>query len=882
MKKFFIILGSIFGLIVLALILLPIIFKDDIRKAIDDQLAANLNAQVYYDADKFSLSLIRNFPNVSVRLGDFGVVGNEPFEGDTLVAVKRFELTLDFWSLFGDIRVNKIALDEPSIFVLVLPDGRANYDIAMPADSTAVDEPETAEASAFKLTIDRWEITNGRLVYYDQSMPFYLVLNGLNHSGSGDFEADVFDMVTTTSIERVSLGYDGVEYVTNKRVTADATIAMDLANMKFTFRENRFTVNNFAMQADGWVSMPAEDIDMDITFGGKDIDMKSVLSLIPGAYEEYLEGITAYGTVAFDGYVRGTYNDTSMPAVAANFQIDKGRIAMKDAPVPVENINLKAGFNYPSADLSLTSFNVDFGCTLAGEPSRLKLDFKNLDDYTWAVDLQTKADLEKLAPHLPLDGATLKGKIAAQLTTAGRMSDVEAERWEKLPTSGQLNIDGFLYQGDALPQGFGMSKVDAGFDPAKIELRTFAATAGKSDFALDGRLTNYLAFVLGKGEVLVGNLNFRSNLLDANEWMTEEEVPAETNTEESAPLEVVRIPQNIDFVLASNIEKLVYDNLDMTQFTGRITIRESAIKLDNTGFNLLGGKFTLAGGYDSKPDDPLFDFKFGIKELSIPESYKAFVTVQQLAPVAEKMTGAFSTDFRLNGALGQDMMPQMMSLSGGGLIQIADAALKDVKMLDAVQQVAMLKSGGNSTTAGGTMATLKDVLLSAEVKNGRVHVKPFTLNIKGNPAVISGSNGIDGTLDYAMAMKVPSGEVGQAVNQALSGLTSKIGVSQAVADFVDVSLGISGTYDNPKVKLLSANSSSGSGTSSLQATVKQQAAEKIAETKQALTEQATAKVDSAKAEVKAKVTEEVKKAEEEAKKKAEDKAKELLKKKVGG
>ncbi|MEQ8680753.1 MAG: hypothetical protein RID25_13405, partial [Cyclobacteriaceae bacterium] len=93
MKKVFIILGSFFALILLAAVLLPIIFKDDIRAAIDKEIKASINANVYYDTDAFGVTLFKNFPNITASVGDFGIAGIDQFEGDTLLDVKQFEIT---------------------------------------------------------------------------------------------------------------------------------------------------------------------------------------------------------------------------------------------------------------------------------------------------------------------------------------------------------------------------------------------------------------------------------------------------------------------------------------------------------------------------------------------------------------------------------------------------------------------------------------------------------------------------------------------------------------------------------------------------------------------------------------------------------------------
>ena len=106
MKKVFIILGSFFALLLLAAVLLPIIFKDDIRAAIDKEIKASVNANVYYNTDAFGVTLFKNFPNITASVGDFGIAGIDKFEGDTLLDVKKFEITLDIMSVISGDKIS--------------------------------------------------------------------------------------------------------------------------------------------------------------------------------------------------------------------------------------------------------------------------------------------------------------------------------------------------------------------------------------------------------------------------------------------------------------------------------------------------------------------------------------------------------------------------------------------------------------------------------------------------------------------------------------------------------------------------------------------------------------------------------------------------------
>ncbi|MCR9067164.1 MAG: AsmA-like C-terminal region-containing protein, partial [Cytophagales bacterium] len=201
---------------------------------------------------------------------------------------------------------------------------------------------------------------------------------------------------------------------------------------------------------------------------------------------------------------------------------------------------------------------------------------------------------------------------------------------------------------------------------------------------------------------------------------------------------------------------------------------------------------------------------------------------------------------------------------------IADASLSGSKVTSAITSLANLKGGTK-----GESVKIKDVIMDAEIKDGRLHVKPFEVNLGGYKTTVSGSNGIMGDLDYRLKMDIPSGAAGEALNSALASFT---GGKSVVGENIKLNIGLGGTYDDPKVKLLGSESSEGGSAAKAAA-------------KAALDEQkakAEAELAKKKAEAEAKAKEELarkkKEAEEKAKaeaeklkKQAEEKAKDALK-----
>src|SRR5690606_14312310 len=153
---------------------------------------------------------------------------------------------------------------------------------------------------------------------------------------------------------------------------------------------------------------------------------------------------------------------------------------------------------------------------------------------------------------------------------------------------------------------------------------------GRTDLNLKGYVTNYLGYALKENETLKGQMDFYSKQVDLNEFMSDTETP---DTTASEPLEIIEIPKTIDFVLNTTVDKILYDNLTLTNGKGQVVIRNGILDLNNLSFNTLGGQFVLNGNYNTQDiTRPTFDFGIDISSLSVSQAFESFVTVQKLAP----------------------------------------------------------------------------------------------------------------------------------------------------------------------------------------------------------------------------------------------------------
>jgi hypothetical protein len=521
-----------------------------------------------------------------------------------------------------------------------------------------------------------------------------------------------------------------------------------------------------------------------------DANVKAKLNLAELTKMVPTQGMELKGIFAVDANAKGVYDSVRkiIPAIDVSMRLDGGYAKASQFPLPLEDIHFISTVKNSSGKMAETFITVkDFAMVMEGEKFAAELLLQNLDDYTWDLKVNGGIDIEKMTKIFPLEGMALAGKVKANIETKGKFSDVNAKRYDKLPTSGSASLKDFKFNSKTLAYAVGISQAEATFNPQKIELKNTRGTIGKSDFSVDGSVSNYIGYVFGK-ETIKGNMNFNSTLLDLNEFMTESTEPAKKDT---ASFGVIPIPQNIDFTLHSDIKTVKMMEYVLTNANGDVILREGVANLSGVKFNMLGGSFGVSGVYNTKDiNHPKYDFALKIENLSIQQAANSFSVVKTYAPIAGLVNGNFGTDFKINGELGQDMMPKLNTITGAGLIKIAQASLTKSNLVSSITSLTKLNNTDN--------VSLQDVLMSATITDGRLSVKPFNVKFGDYVTTISGSSGLDKSIDYTIKMMVPAGQLGSQFQGFLNQATG----SQNSTSEIPVTIGLTGLFSAPKTTLL--------------------------------------------------------------------------------
>lgn len=798
-------LGITFIVLLIAIILIPILFKDQIKQMVIDEVNKSLNAELALgDID---LTLLSTFPNTTVFLYDLSLTGKDDFEGVELLRLDELEATVGLWSIIGgdQIKVNSIHARGLDAEVLVLANGKANYDIVQ-SDSTQKEE-ETS-SSNFKLALQEYSLDSVNVTYNDMAGGMYAQLVNLQHKGNGDLTSNTVHLKTNSNIDQLTFSFGGIDYLSEVKTALDVDLLMEFqeSSSKFTLEENKVQLNNFGCSFDGFYAMHENHADMDIVIDASETNFKDLLSLVPAFYQTGYESMLTQGDLKLDGFVRGKMDDTNLPGWDFNMKLDKGSINYPDLPGKIEPVYLaansafKGGENLDAMTVDVDQLKANFGENHLHIGAQLR---SLLTDPFFKVSADSKINLATLKNYVPTDSSSsYTGMLTSDVALRGNMSDLEKEDYESFEATGDIIVEDMVFQSDDFKQAIHLLKMDLAFQPKQLNLTAFDAKIGSSDFQATGSFQNYFGYFL-REEVLDGQFNLNSKHTNLDELMglsvsSEEGTEQVEQTSSYQDTTGVQIPSNIDFVLASTIGSAQYNKIPISNIKGTVIIKDGVATMEQLNLKAMGGDIQLKGAFDTRNSaSPLLNAGYKLKNIDIQELASNFLTVKQLVPIAKYAQGKISSNLDFSSALTSGWSPVLSSISSLGDIHSDRVTLKDFPILNKVSEVTHLSNMDNQT--------LKNFTTIFKVKDGKIEVEPFDVTLFGLKTEVSGFSSLDQKMDYRMQLNVPKNRIPKTIIDQVEKSINKLNNTVAglnissLPDEIPVDVKILGDMKNPNV-----------------------------------------------------------------------------------
>ncbi|HRL70701.1 MAG TPA: AsmA-like C-terminal region-containing protein, partial [Flavobacterium sp.] len=623
--------------------------------------------------------------------------------------------------------------------------------------------------------------------YFDESSKIKMVIDSLNHEGTGDFTAQKLDLVTK-STAKVSLDMDKVNYMKNVALTLDAILGIDLEKSKYTFKENKALINQLPLEFDGFIQMVEAGQEYDLKFKTPTSSFKNFLGVIPSAYAANLDNVKTTGDFTVVGFAKGLYSDTTVPKFNIDIVSNNASFKYPDLPKSVQNIVIDTRIINETGILNDTYVSLDnLSFKIDQDVFNAKANIRNITQNA-IVDAALKgtinlANLSKAYP-IKLD-KPLSGILKADVTTKFDMQSVEKSQYQNINNAGTMSLSGFNYV-DENGKKMNISNALVQFNPSQVNLKELNATTGKSDISVTGILENFYGFIF-KNQELKGNFNMNSKQLAVDDFMT----AGEESKTDSKKADAMKIPAFLNCTLTAKATTVLYDNLTLKDVSGKLIVKDEKVTFENVKTAIFGGRIDMNGAVSTKGKTPVFNMDLKLNQVDIAQSFTQLDLLKKIAPIAGIINGKLNSSIKLNGNLdATELTPDLKTLTGDLLGQLLSTTV------NSSNSTLLTALGSNIKFIDVNKINLNDLKAALTFKDGKVNVKPFDINYKDIKATIGGTHGFDQSMNYNLKFEVPTKYLGSEANA----LIAKLSPAEAEkVQSIPINALLVGNFTNPKI-----------------------------------------------------------------------------------
>ena len=623
-----------------------------------------------------------------------------------------------------------------------------------------------------------------------------MVIDSLNHEGTGDFTAQKLDLVTK-STAKISLDMDKVNYMKNVALTLEAVLGIDLEKSKYTFKENKALINQLPLEFDGFIQMVEAGQEYDLKFKTPTSSFKNFLGVIPSAYAANLDNVKTTGDFTVVGFAKGLYSDTTVPKFNIDIASNNASFKYPDLPKSVQNIVIDTKIINETGILNDTYVNLDkLSFKIDQDIFNAKANIRNITQNA-IVDAALKGtvNLSNLSKAYPIKlDKPLSGVLKADVTTKFDMQSVEKSQYQNINNAGTMSLSGFNYV-DENGKKMNISTALVQFNPSQVNLKELNATTGKSDISVTGILENFYGFIF-KNQELKGNFNMNSKQLAVDDFMTTGETsktdPSDSGqAKQTKKADAMKIPAFLNCTLTAKATTVLYDNLTLKDVSGKLIVKDEKVTLENVKTSVFGGTIGVNGAVSTKGKTPVFNMDLKLNQVDIAQSFTQLDLLKKIAPIAGIINGKLNSSIKLNGNLdATELTPDLKTLTGDLLGQLLSTTVNPSN------STLLTALASNIKFIDLSKINLNDIKAVITFKDGKVNVRPFDIKYKDIKATIGGTHGFDQSMNYNLKFDVPAKYLGSEANA----LIAKLSPAEAEkVQSIPINALLVGSFTNPKI-----------------------------------------------------------------------------------
>lgn len=310
---------------------------------------------------------------------------------------------------------------------------------------------------------------------------------------------------------------------------------------------------------------------------------------------------------------------------------------------------------------------------------------KNAKRLNARITLDGKDIVAKKGKDFALNSNTLK--VNASVDENKKKTDF-LNRWNP---SADFTLGNAVVQVDGIDEDIKISNIDFLFNSHELDFKKSTFRLGKSDFSLQGSVIGIKEWVGDHKNLMKGEMQLTSNYADINEILDLTSGLGHSDAEPSVPEPVegveatetkgddpFMVPEGIDFNFVLNTKKALYDNFDLNNLNGTMTVKDGTLILREIGFTNKAAEMQLTALYQSPRKNNLYlAMDFHLLRVQINDLLTMIPYIDTLVPMLKTFDGQAEFHIGAETRLTSNYQPKISTFRAAADIEGKNLTVKD-------------------------------------------------------------------------------------------------------------------------------------------------------------------------------------------------------------
>lgn len=706
--------------------------EDKIKTLAIESINERINTEI--KVASIELSIWKHFPNVSVVFNQVQIANAKTYsEPGNLLEAESLSLSFRFWNLFGsDYKVRKLFVENGSLSLLRNNDDEVNY-IIWKQDSTSTNQK-------FSLQFEHLQFDHIAFRYADQTMKTDARAQIKRLKLKGKLSEDIFDLQSEIQGHLESVKVDETHYLSDKSLNASLQLQINTQTEIVSISPSEIEIAALLLKTSGTWVYAGVGSQLTLKMEGKDMDIRSIISLLPSEMSQDLTKFDSDGDFYFNANIVGKLSKDENPDIKADFGIRKATIKQKEQKINIRNLNLEGRYhngkrrNINSSLIDIRQFSFE---TSTGQ-SKGRFKMENLSEPF--VDLKADLNLMISEVYAFVENEKLispEGKCKGNIAVRGNFKDlskIDKQGFKGVIASGNLEISQGAFMLKDSDIRYNNINGLLQFENNNIIVKQLMANVSGTAIELNGKLGNVFSFLAGNKQPLYIDANLKAEELNLENFIGKES----KNGQETYDLE---FPAHIHVNLKTSIDGFRFRAFTAKDIQGQATLQNGVFETQRLRFKTMNGVVDASGNVKQMPTGSfLIDCKAQFDKVNIRELFIAFDNFGHETITAANLQGMLTANLLFRASMKSDLNINQNDVYAITDIKIINGELINFQPLNALSRFISLDELKHIR-----FSELKNQI---EIKQRKIFIPAMDIKSNALNLSLSGTHSFDNEVDY--------------------------------------------------------------------------------------------------------------------------------------